>query len=101
MTLYPWPSGPVAVALAAKLTGASRPPFEPYAALQAWAQAVEKAGTFETKAVADALRAGEFDTVVGRIGFNEKGDVTGYETFVWYVWKDGKHVLVQPGKLTE
>jgi branched-chain amino acid transport system substrate-binding protein len=101
MTLYPWPSGPEAAALTAKFSGASRPPFEPYAALQAWAEAVEKAGTFETKAVTDELRASEFDTVVGRIGFDEKGDVTGYETFVWYVWKDGKHVLVGQGGMTE
>jgi branched-chain amino acid transport system substrate-binding protein len=75
--------------------------FTAYAALQAWAQAVEKAGTFETEAVAEALRSHEFDTVLGRIGFDEKGDVTGYETFVWHVWNDGKYAPVEPGKLTE
>lgn len=25
------------------------------------------------------------------IGFDEKGDVTGYDPFVWYVWKDGDY----------
>ena len=30
-----------------------------------------------------------------------KGDVTGYDTFVWYLWKDGKYAPVEPGKLTE
>ena len=75
--------------------------LQPYAAMQVWAQAVEKAGTFETKAVAEALRSHQFDTVLGRIGFDAKGDVTGYETFVWYVWKDGKYAPVEPGKLTE
>ena len=59
------------------------------------------AGTFETQAVAAALRSHEFDTVLGRIGFDEKGDVTGYDTFVWYVWKDGKYAPVELGKLTE
>lgn len=42
-----------------------------------------------------------FDTVLGRIAFDAKGDVTGYETFVWYVWKDGRYTPVEPGKLTE
>jgi branched-chain amino acid transport system substrate-binding protein len=79
----------------------SRPPTRIYGAFQVWAQAVENAGTFETKAVAEALRTHEFDTMLGRIGFDEKGDVTGYETFVWYVWKDGKYAPVEPGKLTE
>jgi branched-chain amino acid transport system substrate-binding protein len=52
-----------------------------YAAVQLWAQAVEKAGTFEPKAVAAALHANQFDTVLGTIGFDEKGDVTGYDPF--------------------
>jgi branched-chain amino acid transport system substrate-binding protein len=38
------------------------------------------------KAVIDALRAGSFDTVLGKIGFDEKGDVKGISTFVWYVF---------------
>jgi branched-chain amino acid transport system substrate-binding protein len=80
---------------------ADRPPVQIYTALQSWAQAVKIAGTFETQAVAEVLRTQEFDTVLGRIGFDAKGDVTGYDTFVWYVWKDGKYAPVEPGKLTE
>jgi branched-chain amino acid transport system substrate-binding protein len=57
-----------------------------YGAVQAWAQAVEKAGSLKPKAVIDALREGSFDTVLGKIGFDEKGDVTGISTFVWYVF---------------
>ena len=30
------------------------------------------------------LHEAEFDTVLGRIGFDEKGDVEGFEPFVWY-----------------
>jgi hypothetical protein len=72
--------------LAARFTEGLQPPFGIYAAFQVWAQAVEKAGTFETQAVAAALRSHPFDTVLGRIGFDQKGDVAGHETFVWYVW---------------
>ena len=57
-----------------------------YGAVQAWAQAVEQAGSLKPKAVIKALREGSFDTVLGKIGFDEKGDVTGIDTFVWYVF---------------
>jgi branched-chain amino acid transport system substrate-binding protein len=105
MTSPPAPSGPGAAELGAKFTQDFRNPFAAYAAVQVWAQAVEKAGTFETEAVTEALRVHDFDTVLGRIGFDAKGDVTGYETLsgtsVWYVWKDGNYAPVEPGKLTE
>lgn len=61
-----------------------------YAAVQVWAQAVERAGSLEPAAVIDALHSGTFDSIYGQIGFDEKGDVTGYEPFAWYVWQDGK-----------
>ena len=57
-----------------------------YGAVQAWAQAVKQAGSLKPKAVIKALRKGSFDTVLGKIGFDEKGDVTGISTFVWYVF---------------
>ncbi len=57
-----------------------------YGAVQAWAQAVKQAGSLKPKAVIKALREGSFDTVLGKIGFDEKGDVTGISTFVWYVF---------------
>jgi branched-chain amino acid transport system substrate-binding protein len=72
-----------------------------YAAVQLWAQAVEKAGTVEPKAVAAALRANQFDTVLGIIGFDAKGDVTGYDPFVWYAWRQGNYMPIDPAKLTE
>jgi hypothetical protein len=43
---------------------------------------VEKAGRFETAAVPEALCTHEFDTMLGH---------TGYDTFIRYVWKDGKY----------
>ena len=72
-----------------------------YAAIEVWAQAVEKAGTFEPKAVAEALHDHQFDTVLGTIGFDEKGDVYGYEPFVWYVWQNGDYAPVDSAKLTD
>ena len=57
-----------------------------YGAVQAWAQAVKQAGSLKPKAVINALRTGSFDTVLGKIGFDKKGDVTGISTFVWYVF---------------
>ncbi|MEM7122706.1 MAG: branched-chain amino acid ABC transporter substrate-binding protein [Pseudomonadota bacterium] len=59
-----------------------------YAAIQAWAQAVEAAGTTDFDAVIEALNAGTFDTVLGEIGFDEKGDVTA-PGYVMYEWKEG------------
>ena len=56
-----------------------------YGTVQAWAQAVQQAGSLESVGVIGALHKGKFDTVLGNIGFDEKGDVTGISTFVWYV----------------
>jgi branched-chain amino acid transport system substrate-binding protein len=61
-----------------------------YGAIQVWAQAVEKAGSPELDAVVETLHSDEFDTVLGRIGFDEKGDVTA-SGYVWYVWEDGEY----------
>ena len=63
-----------------------------YAAVQLWAQAVEQAGTTDAIQIAERLRQEQFETVLGRIGFDAKGDVTGFDPFVWYVWTDGKYV---------
>ena len=67
-----------------------------YASVQVWAQAVEKVGTTELDAVIEALRRHRFDTVVGRISFDDNGDVTGTETYIWYVWKDGQYGPARP-----
>jgi branched-chain amino acid transport system substrate-binding protein len=69
-----------------------------YAAVQAWAQAVEKAGTTDAAQVAEILREQQFQTVLGAIGFDANGDVTGFEPFAWYVWTDGRYV---PQDLTD
>jgi branched-chain amino acid transport system substrate-binding protein len=63
-----------------------------YAAVQTWAQAVESVGTTDPGRVAEVLREEQFDTVLGTIGFDDKGDVTGFHPFAWYIWTDGKYV---------
>jgi branched-chain amino acid transport system substrate-binding protein len=61
-----------------------------YGAIQAWAQAAEKAGSIETEPMISALQAGQFDTVLGKIGFDKGGDVTA-PGYVWYEWKGGNY----------
>ena len=72
-----------------------------YAAVQLWAQAVEKVGSTDAARVAETLRREQFDTVLGTIGFDAKGDVTGFDPFVWYVWREGNHALIDPAELAE
>ena len=58
-----------------------------YGAVQAWAQAVRRANSVDLEDVINILRTETFDTVLGKIGFDEKGDVTGISAFVWNVHK--------------
>jgi branched-chain amino acid transport system substrate-binding protein len=67
-----------------------------YAAIQVWAQAVEAAGSLDLDAVTRVLHSRQFDTVLGRIGFDANGDVTGFEPWGWYVWQaDGTYVPLE------
>jgi branched-chain amino acid transport system substrate-binding protein len=61
-----------------------------YAAIQVWAQAVTKAGTTDPQKVAATMRSQPWDTVVGKLAFDAKGDLTS-STYVWYVFKGGKY----------
>ena len=65
-----------------------------YAAVQAWAGAATKVGSSDAAKVSAALKANSFDTAMGRIGFDAKGDVTA-PGYVFYVWKNGKYVYAQ------
>jgi branched-chain amino acid transport system substrate-binding protein len=62
-----------------------------YAAYQAWKQAVEKAGTVDPAKVGAALHSGMvFDTVIGKLSFNDKGDVS-LPGYVVYQWSKGDY----------
>jgi branched-chain amino acid transport system substrate-binding protein len=64
-----------------------------YAAVQAWAQAATEANSTEGRKVAAALHAGSFDTLIGRIRFDAKGDVSA-GGYVVYRWNDGHYAMV-------
>jgi branched-chain amino acid transport system substrate-binding protein len=65
-----------------------------YGIVQVWAQAAEKAGSLKPQAMIASLRQHQFDTVVGPIDFNEKGDLA-VQTVVWYVWRDGTYMPLE------
>jgi branched-chain amino acid transport system substrate-binding protein len=68
-----------------------------YPAVQVWAQAVSSAGSLDLDSVIEAMNSRQFDTVLGRIGFDAKGDVTGFDPWRWYVWQaDGTYVPLEP-----
>jgi branched-chain amino acid transport system substrate-binding protein len=61
-----------------------------YAAIQAWAQAAEKAGTTDAPAVVDALNDSMIDSVIGDFKFDDKGDPT-LPPYAVYRWADGTY----------
>jgi branched-chain amino acid transport system substrate-binding protein len=61
-----------------------------YAAVKVWADAANAAGSTEVEAVAEALRDRTFETAVGPIAFDEKGDITAPD-FDWYEWSNGRY----------
>jgi branched-chain amino acid transport system substrate-binding protein len=65
-----------------------------YGAVQVWAQAAEKAGSLALQAMIAALREHRFDTVLGAIDFDEKGDVT-TQTPIWHVWRGGEYMPLE------
>ncbi len=62
-----------------------------YAAIQVWAMAVAKAGSSNHQVVEKVLHESSFDTVLGAIAFDQKGDLRTHE-YAWYAWRQGKPV---------
>jgi branched-chain amino acid transport system substrate-binding protein len=56
-----------------------------YAAMQVWSQAVKKAGTTDPKKVMETMKAGKWDTVIGTMEFDAKGDIKKLD-YVVYKW---------------
>jgi branched-chain amino acid transport system substrate-binding protein len=77
-------------ALAAKGIVAEGYVLPSYAAVQVWAASVRSAGSFDYAAVAAAVSAGKFDTVLGTIGFDDKGDVD-LPSYVIYEWRSDRY----------
>ncbi len=61
-----------------------------YAAIQAWKQAVEKAGSIDPEKVINALNSTEFSTVLGKFKFDEKGDPN-LPPYKFYKWSKGTY----------
>ncbi len=97
----PWPKDlPAAAELLKRLQaegpGPRRAGLGWYAAVQVWAQAVARAGTLDVDAVADMLRRGRFETVLGRLTFDRKGDLAG-ASWQWQQWRHGTYVPLAEG----
>jgi len=61
-----------------------------YAAVQIFADAVKAAGNTDLEALVKAMNEGTFNTVLGSLEFDDKGDVT-LPGYVFYEWKGGKY----------
>jgi len=61
-----------------------------YAAVQTWKQAAEKAKSTESADVVKAMNDTEFDTVIGKFKFNEKGDPN-LPPYAVYRWSNGTY----------
>ena len=67
-----------------------------YAAMQVWSQAAAKAGTTDPKKVMDAIKGGAWDTVIGKIEIDAKGDIKQLD-YVVYKWDDkGGYTEINP-----
>jgi branched-chain amino acid transport system substrate-binding protein len=67
-----------------------------YAALQVWSQAAAKAGTTDPKKVMHTIKAGSWDTVIGKMEYDAKGDIKQID-YVVYKWDDkGGYAEVNP-----
>lgn len=66
-----------------------------YAAMQVWADAVREANSTDVEKVSAILHKGKaYDTVIGKFGFDAKGDVTS-PAYVWYRWNNGQYAEVK------
>jgi branched-chain amino acid transport system substrate-binding protein len=61
-----------------------------YAAIQAWAEAVKKAGTTDAPEVVKALNDSTVRSVIGDFGFDEKGDPS-LPPYAVYSWANGTY----------
>jgi branched-chain amino acid transport system substrate-binding protein len=58
--------------------------------VQVFVEAATRAGSIELGALVRALHEGAYDTVLGPITFNAKGDVSNFE-YAMYRWHDGSY----------
>jgi branched-chain amino acid transport system substrate-binding protein len=69
-----------------------------YAAFQIWAQAAAKAKSTDGKKVAAALKTGSYETVLGKLSYDKKGDITILD-YVVYKWdQSGNYAELPAGR---
>src|ERR1700753_820640 len=67
-----------------------------YAAVQVWSQAAKKAGTTDPKKVMAAIKGNAWDTVIGTLEFDSKGDIKQLD-YVVYKWDSkGGYAEINP-----
>ena len=66
-----------------------------YAAIQAWKDAADKAKSTKAADVVKAMNDTEFDTVIGKFKFNEKGDPN-LPPYAVYRWSNGTYEQIDP-----
>ncbi|WP_434623104.1 branched-chain amino acid ABC transporter substrate-binding protein [Azospirillum sp. B2RO_4] len=67
--------------------------FYSYAAVQVIAEGLQKSGSADSGKLAKTLHANSFDTVVGQIEFDKKGDIV-KPNYVMYVWSNGQPKMI-------
>ncbi|MCS6877209.1 MAG: branched-chain amino acid ABC transporter substrate-binding protein [Geminicoccaceae bacterium] len=65
-----------------------------YAAIQVFAEAAKKAGSTDLDALIKVMRTTTFDTVLGPIAFDQKGDIKNPE-YVMYRWSNGQYAEIK------
>jgi branched-chain amino acid transport system substrate-binding protein len=67
-----------------------------YAAIQVWSQAAAKAGTLDPKKVMATIKANAWDTVIGKLEYDAKGDIKQLD-YVVYKWDNkGGYAQLNP-----
>ena len=65
-----------------------------YGAIQVFAEVVRRVGAIDMAKIRKRLKAEKFDTVLGQVAFDAKGDVTA-PGYVFYEWKDGQYAYTK------
>lgn len=68
--------------------------FYAYAGIETITQAIAKAGSTKSDAIISALHKESFDTLLGNITFNDKGDLTNFQ-YQLFIWHNGQYSLVK------
>ena len=65
-----------------------------YGAIQVFAEVIRRVGALDMAKIRKRLKAEKFDTVLGQVAFDAKGDVTA-PGYVFYEWKGGQYAYTK------